>query len=253
MRYIQGVFEIVEKKELQEGIFDFTILAPEMAKMASGGQFVNILCENKTLRRPISICRINRETGEIRLVFEIRGEGTFWLSERWQGDRIDIIGPLGAAFRKGLEDKKCVVVGGGIGVPPMLEIADTFKYADAILGFRNKDRAILVPDFEKVCQSVYLCSDDGTLARKCFVSDILKEKIGAYDIVFACGPHPMLKAVADIAEKAAKECFVSLEERMGCGIGACLCCACKTHDKQGEHYRHICKAGPIFNASEVEW
>nr|MCR4926237.1 dihydroorotate dehydrogenase electron transfer subunit [Clostridiales bacterium] len=163
------------------------------------------------------------------------------------------IGPLGSDFKEEMSDEKCVVIGGGIGVPPMLGISDMFENVDAILGFRSAENAILISDFNENCNNVFLTSDDGTIGYHGFVTDVLKDKIEQYEVVFACGPKPMLKAVADIAKQNSKPCFVSLEERMGCGIGACLVCACKTKEKDGEHYRHVCKDGPIFNAEEVEW
>lgn len=253
MKYIQGVFELIKKEKLSDTVFDFTVLAPEIAQKATAGQFVNILCDAKTLRRPISICEIDSKASTLRIVFEIRGEGTSWLSQQSVGSKLDIMGPLGRPFTEGLNGKKCIVVGGGIGVPPMLGISHEFENVDAVLGFRSKGNMILLDDFNKSCNNVFVATDDGSYGHYGNVGDLLKDKINDCDVVFACGPTPMLKAVSEIAERNSKLCYVSLEQRMGCGIGACLVCACKTKDNGGEHYRHVCKHGPIFDSREVEW
>lgn len=255
MKYIQDDFKILTVNKLNSAAFDFTIEAPEIAERAKAGQFVNILCDGKTLRRPISLCGIDKSKGTIRIVFEVRGEGTLWLSERKEGDIINVLGPLGNGFPADEKYENVVFVGGGIGVPPLLETSKVYgKKADAILGFRSKSALILEDDFKEVCENVYVTTDDGSYGHHGFVTDILKERLEKpCDAVFACGPGPMLKNVAAMAEAKGIPCFVSLEERMGCGIGACLVCACKTKEKDGEHYRHVCKNGPVFDSREVVW
>lgn len=255
MKYVQQDFKITSVKKLGETVFDFTVSAPEITERAVAGQFVNILCGAKTLRRPISICGIDRENGLLRIVFEIRGEGTKWLSERQAGEYINILGPLGKGFNAELQGSDAVVVGGGIGTPPMLEAAKLFSgEADAILGFRSESAVILENDFRKACKNVTVTTDDGSYGVHGFVTDVLRERLKKpCTAVLACGPTPMLKAVAAVAEENGVECFVSLEERMGCGIGACLVCACKTKGEKGEGYSHVCKNGPVFNAKEVVW
>lgn len=256
MSYVQEFCRLSDKKQLTNTIFDFTIEAPEIVKSAKAGQFVHILCGEKTLRRPISICEILREEGKLRIVFEVRGEGTEWLAKQNVGCELDILGPLGNGFDVSDTDKKIVVVGGGIGVPPMLGTAEAFgKNAIAITGFRNKDAVILQEDFEKVCDKVLLATDDGSAGHHGLVTDLLKNVLEENKInaVYACGPTPMLKAIAAMAKENDVPCFVSLEERMGCGIGACLVCACKIQTTDGVKHKHVCKDGPVFNAEEVVW
>lgn len=249
----QTTYKIIKAEKLSETAYLFAVYCPEMAEKAKAGQFVHILCGEKTLRRPISICDIDRENGTLTIVFEVRGEGTAWLAERKVGDELDILGPLGNGFALN-KDKKAIFIGGGIGTPPMLGALKAYgKNATAILGFRGKENAILISEFEKNADEVFVTTNDGTLGRRGFVTDVLREKLSADKnaVVYACGPMPMLKGIAAMCEEFDTECFVSLEERMGCGIGACLVCACKTKEKDGEHHRHVCKNGPVFNAREV--
>ncbi len=254
MKYLQGIYKIIEKTALSDTCFSFVIDCPEVAKISKAGQFVHILPKGKFLRRPISICQIDYEKGTLRIVYEIRGEGTQELSELNIGDDIDMIAPCGNGFEIFDNAKKIVLVGGGIGTPPMLGLSDIYnEKAVAICGFRNKDAVILEDDFKSNNSKTIICTDDGSYGIKGFVTDSLKAECanGDVDMICACGPTPMLKAVSAIAQENNIECFVSLEERMGCGIGACLVCACKTKDENGEKMSHVCKNGPVFNAKEV--
>jgi len=256
MPYNQGLYELISAKKLNLSCYDFSIFCPEIVALAKPGQFLHIRCGDKTLRRPISICEINRETQTIRFVFDIRGEGTLWLSKKTVGEQIDVLGPLGNGFEIICKESKALFIGGGIGVPPLLETAKAFNgKADAILGFKCADNAILINDFEKECSKVFLTSDDGSLCNKGFVTNLLIEclKNEKYDIIYSCGPIPMLKEVSKIAKINEIPCYISLEERMGCGVGACLVCACKMKTNDGLTYKHVCKDGPVFNAEEVVW
>lgn len=256
MSYIQGCFELISTNKINSTCYDFSIFCPEIVALAKAGQFLHIRCGEKTLRRPISICEINREKGNIRFIFDIRGEGTLWLSQRIMGERLDILGPLGNGFDTNNGEGKALFVGGGIGVPPLLETAKMFNgQADAILGFRCSEIAILIEDFQKECANVFLTSDDGSLCKKGFATNLLMECIEnkRYDIIYSCGPMPMLKEVSKIAKTNGIPCYISLEERMGCGVGACLVCACKIKADGVETYKHVCKDGPVFNAEEVIW
>ncbi len=251
--YRQGKYQIVSKKALAKGIFDIEVCCPEIAAEAQAGQFAQIAAEGFFLRRPISICEINGDRGTIRFVFEVRGGGTEKLSQLNTGDLIDIIAPLGNGF-KYADGGKAVCVGGGIGVPPMLGIAQLYgKNATSICGFRNASAAILQDDFEKAGCKTLLCTDDGSAGIKGFVTDALKQEIESEkpDIIYACGPMPMLKAVANIAEENGIECEVSLEQRMACGVGACLVCACLTVKDGKQIHSHVCKDGPVFDSKEV--
>ena len=164
-----------------------------------------------------------------------------------------MLGPLGRGFRIGREDR-CLLVGGGIGVPPMLGCAKwTAGQSTAVLGFRSADRAMLTEEFQKSCKDIYLCSDDGSLGRHGFVDARLRDIIDKdkdFTAVLACGPKPMLKNVAAVAAEYGVPCQVSMEERMACGVGACLGCAIQMADGT---MKHVCKDGPVFDAEEVEW
>lgn len=248
MKYDAQDYTLISKAEIADGIFDFVVQNPSPAAQAQPGQFAHIQVSGKTLRRPISVCDATEDT--LRLVFQIKGEGTDILSKTKIGDSLNIISPLGRGFdlQKG---KKYALIGGGIGVPPMLYCAKNTQSPIVITGFRNKNLVILQDDFKRAGAEVYLATDDGTAGRHGFVTDILKEQIYGVDAVCACGPVPMLKAIAQICRQADKPCQISLEERMGCGIGACLVCACKTVHDGEEEYTHVCKHGPVFNAEEV--
>ena len=253
MKYIQDDFKISKINALTDKIFEIYIDSPEIAGIASSGQFLHILCGELMLRRPISICEILKDEGKVRIVFEVKGQGTKWLSERRAGESINILGPLGNGFEY-FEGKKAVFVGGGIGVMPLLDIAK--KYAEnshVILGFRSKSNVILEDDYNHSGASIEIATDDGSYGRRGFVTACLADYIkeNSCDVIYACGPAVMLKAVADISKQSGIECYISLEERMGCGIGACLVCACKTRDEAGEHHKHVCKDGPVFNAQEI--
>lgn len=256
MEYLQGRYRI---SRIRPGcMFDFTLECPELAKQAKAGQFVHIqvpgLSRGFSLRRPISICETDHQSW-IRILFDIRGEGTRVLAEAKEGDYLDLMGPLGNGFALLEPEKKAVVIGGGIGVPPMLETAKHYgKNAVALLGFRDKDRVILTEDFQNAGVQVQLASDDGSVGHHGLVTALLAQELqaGKPDIVYACGPKVMLKAVAALCAQAGVRCQVSLEERMGCGVGACLVCACKTRKPDGgETYSHVCKNGPVFEAEEV--
>lgn len=255
MKYTQGCYPVIEKKAVARGIFDMTVHCPEIAEIAAPGQFVNIRAEGFSLRRPISICEIDKDKGNIRLVFEVRGEGTAKISEINAGGLIDIIAPLGGnPFALLDRSAKAVTIGGGIGVPPMLALAGYYNNnCTSIIGFRSADAVILKKDFERTGAQTILCTDDGTAGQKGFVTDALNALLSTDkpDIIYACGPAVMLKRIAAIAKEHNIHCQVSLEERMGCGVGACLVCACRTIRDGEEFYAHVCKDGPVFEAEEV--
>ena len=242
--------ELVFKKQLTNTIYDFRLKNKSLAEITRPGQFVQVLVPSKTLRRPISVCDVEEDT--IRLVFEIRGEGTQILSETKVGESVNIIAPLGNGFDID-PDKKTIFIGGGIGVPPMLYSAKQCgKNAVAINGFRNKNAVILEEDFENSVGKLIITTDDGSYGIHGFVTEPLQKYIKNADMVCACGPMPMLRNIAKIAKENNIPCQVSLEQRMACGIGACLGCAVAVLDKNGSQtYKHVCKDGPVFNSEEV--
>ncbi len=257
MKYEVKACEILEKDELAPGIFRFWVAAGELAHRAQPGQFANFLVPGKTLRRPISICEIDRGRGALCFVMEVRGEGTKRLSEFAVGDSFDLLAPLGNGFTLGDVTRRALFVGGGIGTPPLLEAAKAFgNRATVALGFRNRGAAILTEEFETAGCRVLVATDDGSLGHHGLVTDLLGG-VDA-DVVFACGPMPMLRAVSQLAQERGIPCQVSLEERMACGIGACLGCACAVHraapdGTMGQTYGHVCKDGPVFDSRTVSF
>ena len=253
MSYRQGLYPLLKKENLAKNIYSFTILCPQIAEEAVCGQFVHVKAQGFSLRRPISLCGIDKQNGTIRVVFEIRGEGTKVIAGLREGELVDILGPLGNGFTLLSPDKKAIVVGGGIGVPPMLQTAAHYgENATAIIGFRSANAVILEKDFKALGCDTLLCTDDGTMGQKGFVTQALETRLNQpADIIYACGPGPMLKGVVALAKQHGIKCEVSLEERMGCGVGACLVCACKTVKDGQEYMKHVCKDGPVFDSGEV--
>ncbi len=252
---IQQLCTVAAATKLNDYAWHLVLEAGRMASMIRPGQFLHIKCgHSRMLRRPISICEWMGDEPEdlVSVVFEVRGDGTAWLSRRKPGDRLDVLGPLGNGFdvqRKG----KYLLVGGGIGVPPMLGCATPGSIA--ILGCRSADREMpaLTEKFREECKEVILCSDDGSVGYHGFVDAQVRavlEKDKSFTAVLACGPKPMLRAVWRAAAEFGVPVRVSMEERMACGVGACLGCATPMADGT---MKHVCKDGPVFNAEEVDW
>ena len=245
--------KILSAEKIGGDIYDFIVHCPDFAKIAKPGQFAHIYVPGKTLRRPISICGIDRENETLRFVFQIRGDGTRILSEFKAGMELDILAPLGNGFTIEDTSKKALFVGGGIGVPPLLGAAKLYgQNATVCVGFRNKDAVILEDDFKNAGCDLRVATDDGSYGYHGLVTKLFEDENP--DIIYACGPTPMLKAVAAFAEKKGIKCEISLEERMACGIGACLGCAVKLKDENGEEYMgHVCKDGPVFDYRKVAY
>ncbi|MBR5495794.1 MAG: dihydroorotate dehydrogenase electron transfer subunit [Oscillospiraceae bacterium] len=254
MKFTAGKFPIVKKQNIAKNIYDFTILCPDVVKIAKPGQFVHIKADGFMLRRPISICKIDKEKGTLRIVFEIRGDGTDKIASLNVGENIDMIAPLGNGFTMLDKSKTVVCIGGGIGVPPMLEVASHYgENGIAITGFRSIVNAILTDDFKNQQNEVVVCTDDGSMGQKGLVTAPLEQilKTKKIDMICACGPTPMLKGIAKLADQYNVPCEISLEERMACGVGACLGCACKIIKDGVEYNKHVCTDGPVFNSKEV--
>ncbi len=243
--------KLLKKTELQNGFFDFVVDAGELTQQAQVGQFGHIKVTGKTLRRPISICEIDREKKTLRFVFQIRGAGTADLATVQEGESLDILAPLGKGFPLFEKDKKALLVGGGIGTPPLLGLAQYYKENSVTaLGFRNADSVILEKDFAACGSKVLIATDDGSAGYHGLVTDMVKAD--KPEVIYACGPAPMLKAVCRLAEQWGIPCYISLEERMACGVGACLGCACALQDEEGNLYNaHVCKDGPVFDYKKV--
>lgn len=249
--------KIVSKTRMGDAIY-MVLEVGDMVRTSftAPGQFVHIKCgDGLLLRRPISVCSCQEDerSDTLAVVFEVRGEGTAWLARRPEGHTVDVLGLLGSGFSMEREGRY-LLVGGGIGVPPMRGCAQyTGGRSTAILGFRSKEKAILLDRFQEECAKVLTATDDGSLGHHGFVDALVRQELErdrGYTAVLACGPKPMLKNVAKAAAEFGVPCQVSMEERMGCGVGACLVCA--TPMKDGS-VKHVCKDGPVFNAEEVDW
>lgn len=244
---------VISQKRIAEDIYDMKILAKEIASQAVPGQFVDLYSEDKSklLPRPISCCDIAKEEGTIRLVYRVAGAGTLGFSKLEAGQTIDVLGPLGNGFT--LRDKKAILIGGGIGIPPMLQLAKALNCEKTIvLGYREE--AFLADEFEKY-GTVYMSSDSGAIGVKGTVMDAIRACKVTGDVIYACGPTPMLRAIRTYAIENDIEAQLSLEEHMACGVGACLACVCKSKDIDEHskvHNKRVCKDGPVFFAKEVE-
>ena len=250
------ICEIGSRERLTKSVFKLGVVNDEFADLVRAGHFANIKCGRENLlRRPISVCGVYDD--EVVFVYEVRGAGTEWLSERRPGEFLDIHGPLGKGFD--FPGGRILVVGGGIGCPPMLFAAQTMRLfrvdTTAVLGFRNADSIILKDHFRAFCDNVYVTTDDGSFGIQGTVAAPLEKLLekGGYEAVFACGPRAMLSAVASLCARYDTQCQVSLEERMACGVGACVVCACATRIGGVDSMSRVCRDGPVFDAGEVVW
>lgn len=250
---------VFSQEQLAEGIFSMW-LHTEAAKEAKPGQFISMYTNDgsKLLPRPISICEADKEKDRLRVVYRVTGEatGTEQFSQMKAGDSLAVIAPLGNGFPyKKAEGKRAFLMGGGIGVPPILELAKQMncKKKQIVVGYRDA-HTFLKEEFEKNGE-VYISTEDGSVGTKGNVMDAVRENALEADIIYACGPMPMLRAIKAYAAEKGIECYISLEERMACGIGACLGCVCKSVEKDAHsnvHNKRICKDGPVFLSTEVE-
>ncbi len=246
---------VVSQQKMAEQIYDLWI-ETELAQDARAGQFVAVYPHSAAtlLPRPISICEADRERCRLRLVYRVAGKGTAEFSAYRANDTVDVLGVLGNGFPvERAAGKKVFLMGGGIGIPPMLQLA---KELDAekqiLLGYRNQD-LFLQDDLGKYGQ-VYMATEDGSVGVAGNVMDIIRVKGLSADVIMACGPMPMLRAVKQYAGEQGIEAYLSLEERMACGVGACLGCVCETKDVDSHSHVHnarICTDGPVFEAGEV--
>ncbi len=245
---------VAGQQALADGIFSMWLEAGEIARTAGPGQFISMYTKDpsRLLPRPVSICELDREQGRLRIVYRVVGAGTKEFSACQAGDTIKIMGPLGNGFPSDGR-KKALLVGGGIGIPPMLQLAKELKCEKTmVLGYR--DVLFLKEDFEPY-GPVAVATENGSAGTKGNVLDAIREQGLTADVVYACGPLPMLRALKAYAAGQGMECWLSLEEKMACGIGACLACVCQSKEVDGHshvHNKRICKDGPVFLAQEVE-
>ncbi|AGL02428.1 dihydroorotate dehydrogenase electron transfer subunit [Desulfoscipio gibsoniae] len=261
--------EITDCREPAPGVWVTEFLAPSLAQAAMPGQFLHIRCgegSDPLLRRPISIHSVDRLSGRMKIMFQVVGKGTAWLAGRRDGF-LDIMGPLGRGFTVFTGEQashnynRFIVVGGGIGAAPLYFLLQEIARAGhaqrvkVLLGARNAHQ-LLIPDAaEELGFAVRVATDDGSAGHRGLVTDLLAEELQRKpDYVYACGPSPMLKVLCAMLNDAGVPGEVSVEERMACGVGACLSCVCRVKDANGmEIYRHACVDGPVFSAGEVIW
>lgn len=250
---------VVSQKKIGDGIYDLTLQTNRIASIAKAGQFVSVYSNDasRILPRPISLCGIDAKNETIRLVYRVVGKGTQEFSRLGSGDTLQILGPLGNGFT--LNRKKAFLIGGGIGIPPMLELAKKMNAEmpevdkTIVLGYRDKG-TFLLEEFQKQ-GNVVIATEDGSVGTQGNVLDAIRQEGLEADVMYACGPAPMLGALKNYAIEKNMDCYISMEERMACGIGACLACVCRTKETDAHSNvknTRICKEGPVFDAREVE-
>ncbi len=241
----QGVFEIVSNTPLTDSVWQM-VLAGDTSAITDPGQFVNIKLEGLYLRRPISVCDL--EGNILTIVYKTVGKGTEQLARMQAGERLDLLTGLGNGYDLTLSGDQPVLLGGGVGVPPMYllakELTKQGKKVSVILGFNTESEIFYKSEFEKLGCDVTVTTVDGSAGVKGFVTDVLKDM--DYTYFYTCGPEPMLKAVYKASATSGQ---MSFEKRMGCGFGACMGCSCKTVTG----YKRICKEGPVMKKEEILW
>lgn len=249
---------IISNENFCENNMIMRLHAPEIAEKVIPGQFINILCspDNKlVLRRPISIMDADPKEGYVDIAYEIRGEGTKLLAERKTGERLDVMGPLGNGFPVDGSFKRIAIVGGGIGIYPLYFLAKKYKGCsiDVFMGYQCAEKVVLGDEFDREGCSVYLSTDDGSKGHEGYITDLFTKiyKKGLYDMVFVCGPEIMSRKIVNIVRLNGDKSSVSLEERMGCGIGACLVCSCEVKTADGIRRKTVCKDGPVFDGAII--
>ena len=241
----QSIFNILSNEALTDSVYKM-ILAGDTSAITAAGQFVNIQLEGKFLRRPISVCDYDNET--LTIVYKVVGKGTEQMSVMTAGEKLDILTGLGNGYDLSLSGDKPVLLGGGVGVPPMYNLAKKLlaqgKDVTVILGFNTKSEVFYEEEFKALGCKVIVATADGSHGVKGFATTPLAEL--DYTYFYTCGPEPMLKAVYKATNTSGQ---MSFEERMGCGFGACMGCSCKTLTG----YKRICKEGPVMKKEEILW
>ena len=241
----QSLFEIIENRPLTETVY-LMRLAGDTSDITASGQFVNLKLDGFFLRRPISVC--DSEDGILTLIYKVVGKGTEYMSTLPVGEKLDILTGLGNGYDLSASGNKPLLVGGGVGVPPLYKLAKNLiregKEVTVILGFNTKSEVFWKEEFQKIGATVIVATVDGSEGVRGFVTDAMKDL--DYTYFYSCGPEPMLKALYN-ASMASGE--MSFEERMGCGFGACMGCSCKTVTGN----KRICKEGPVLKKEDIIW
>ena len=240
----QGLFDIIKNVQLTESVYQMT-LSGDVSSITAPGQFVNIKLDGLYLRRPISVCDVGANT--LTIIYKVVGKGTEQMSRMTEG-KLDILTGLGNGYDLSVSGDKPVLLGGGVGVPPMYLLAKRLiqqgRQVKVILGFNTKSEVFFEEEFKSVGADVTVTTVDGSYGTKGFVTDALKDT--EYTYFYTCGPEPMLKAVYKASNTSGQ---MSFEKRMGCGFGACMGCSCKTITG----YKRICKEGPVMRKEEILW
>ncbi|TQR20825.1 dihydroorotate dehydrogenase electron transfer subunit [Psychrobacillus vulpis] len=253
----QGQMQVVNQKQIATNIFELTLNGQLVQEMKQPGQFVHIRVSDQMeplLRRPISISSINSEILEFTMIYRAEGRGTTLLSEKKQGDQVDVLGPLGNGFPidKVEAGQKALLVGGGIGVPPLYELSKRLIEKGVqpihVLGFQSKDVVFYEKEFQELGET-YIVTADGSYGHKGFVTNVLETLQSDFAVYYSCGPTPMLSALEKMYPE--KEGYLSFEQRMGCGIGACFACVCETTEKTEADYVKVCSDGPVFQSGVI--
>ena len=248
---------VLSQEQIADQIFSMWLKTEQIAKEAVPGQFISVYSNDsgRMLPRPISICETDKEKGALRIVYRVAGKGTEEFSCCKAGDTLDILGPLGNGFplERCPEGKKAFLIGGGIGIPPMVQLSKELQgEVQVVAGYRDE---LFLTEELKANGTLYLATEDGSAGTKGNVLDCIRGNGLTADVIYACGPTPMLRAIKYYAEEHRIDCWISMEERMACGIGACLACVCKSKeidDHSKVHNKRICKEGPVFHAQDVE-
>ncbi|HWR43741.1 dihydroorotate dehydrogenase electron transfer subunit [Sporomusa sp.] len=247
--------QVIEQNTIAGDVFALIVAAPEIAAIARPGQFVHLRLADTLdplLRRPFSIADCNAEQGTLTVIYRVVGRGTVLMTKLQAGDIIDCMGPLGKGFD--LTAQRPLLIGGGMGLAPLVMLAKAFcsRPATILMGGRNEQELFWPEIYAGVCQNIHITTDDGSIGHRGFTVDLLPEllKQDKFDRIYACGPHAMLKGVAETAAYYGVPCQVSLEEYMACGVGACLSCTCA--GASGKRHK-VCTDGPVFWAEEVAW
>lgn len=253
MGKIKEVASVISQEMLVTDIYSMWIKT-NIAKEAKPGQFISVYTktEAKLLPRPISICEVSEDKTALRIVYRIAGKGTDEFSKYVAGDDVSVLGPLGNGFPLGKE--KAILIGGGIGIPPMLELAKQLDCEKTIVvGYRDAS-TFLIDDLKKYA-NVVIATEDGSVGTKGNVIDAIKEQGVEGQVIYSCGPIPMLKGIKAYAKDAGITAYISMEERMACGVGACLGCVCKSKDVDDHskvNNKRVCADGPVFNAEDID-
>lgn len=245
--YKKGIYKILENKLLTSLVWRMT-LEGDTQYITHSGQFVNIEIDGLYLRRPISVCDYDEQT--LTIIYKVVGEGTARMSGMCEGEELDLLTGLGNGFSIDTSCRRPLLVGGGVGVPPMYNLAKRFIVAGCeptvVLGFNRADEVFYVDEFRDLGVDVSVSTVDGSVGVRGFVTTVIAENRIDFDYIYACGPQPMLRALYDATSVDGQ---FSFEERMGCGFGACMGCSCRT--KYGN--KRICKEGPVLNKEEIVW